>query len=243
MPEQPRNLNKNNKSTNNFPIVISLGLALLTLGLSWRIFTVITIASGVTWFVKRYQEKQKQQKDYLNIIFYQLIQENNGYITALDLAINSQLSGKIVQEFLDEQAKEFGAELEITQEGGLLYYFPTAVSLVGKTTDKTLENNTQLISKVSNYEAQLPNNSQLNYHLKDIPEDISENSQLQSATEIVSPLTQKELAIRLNVHASTISKRKTKPDFGEWSSQKDPESIAWKYFKEQAQFLPIIPRF
>ncbi|NEP07143.1 MAG: hypothetical protein F6K34_21410, partial [Okeania sp. SIO4D6] len=96
-------------------------------------------------------------------------------------------------------------------------------------------NNTQLISKDSNYEAQLPNNS----HLKDIPE----NSLLQSATEIVSPLTQKELAIRLNVHASTISKRKTKPDFGEWSSQKDPESIAWKYFKEQAQFLPIIPRF
>ncbi|GGA08331.1 hypothetical protein [Okeania sp. KiyG1] len=56
----------------------------------------------------------------MNIIFYQLIQENNGYITALDLAINSQLSGKIVQEFLDEQAKEFGAELEITQEG--VYY-------------------------------------------------------------------------------------------------------------------------
>ncbi|NEP89741.1 MAG: hypothetical protein F6K18_24530 [Okeania sp. SIO2C2] len=235
MPEQPRNLNNNNKSTDNFPIVISFGLALLMLGLSWRIFTIIAIASGVTWFVKRYQEKQKQQKDYLNNIFYQLIQENNGYITALDLAINSQLSGKIVQEFLDEQAKEFGAELEITQEGGLLYYFPTAVSLVGRTTDKILENNTQLISKDSNYEAQLPNNS----HLKDIPE----NSLLQSATEIVSPLTQKELAIRLNVHASTISKRKTKPDFGEWSSQKDPESIAWKYFKEQAQFLPIIPRF
>ncbi|NEQ76269.1 MAG: hypothetical protein F6K23_26445 [Okeania sp. SIO2C9] len=239
MPEQPRNLNTNNKSTDNFPIVISFGLALLMLGLSWRIFTIIAIASGVTWFVKRYQEKQKQQKDYLNSIFYQLIQENNGYITALDLAINSQLSGKIVQEFLDEQAKEFGAELEITQEGSLLYYFPTAVSLVGRPTDKILEHNTQLIPKVSNYETQLPKNSQLNSHLKDFPE----NSQLQSATEIASPLTQKELAIRLNVHASTISKRKTKPDFGEWSSQKDPESIAWKYFQEQAQFLPIIPRF
>ena len=241
MPEQPRNLNNQNKSTNNFPIVISLGLALLMLGLSWRIFTIITIASGVTWFVKRYQEKQKQQKDYLKNIFYQLIQENNGYITALDLAINSQLSGKIVQEFLDQQVKEFGAELEVTQEGGLLYYFPTAVSLVERITDKTLENNNQLISKVSNSEAQLSNISELNYPLEDI--DISENSQLQSATKIVSPLTQKELAIRLNVHASTISKRKTKPDFGEWSSQKDPESIAWKYFKEQAQFLPIIPRF
>ncbi|NES70788.1 MAG: hypothetical protein F6K24_39045, partial [Okeania sp. SIO2D1] len=163
----------------------------------------------------------------------------NGYITALDLAINSQLSGKIVQEFLDEKAKEFGAELEITQEGSLLYYFPTAVSLVGRPTDKILEHNTQLIPKVSNYETQLPKNSQINSHLKDFPE----NSQLQSATEIASPLTQKELAIRLNVHASTISKRKTKPDFGEWSSQKDPESIAWKYFQEQAQFLPIIPRF
>ncbi|RQH16756.1 hypothetical protein [Okeania hirsuta] len=160
MPEQPRKINNNNKSTDNFPIVISFGLALLMLGLSWRIFTIIAIASGVTWFVKRYQEKQQQQKDYLNNIFYQLIQENNGYITALDLAINSQLSGKIVQEFLDEQAKEFGAELEITQEGSLLYYFPTAVSLVGRPTDKILEHNTQLIPKVSNYETQLPKNSQ-----------------------------------------------------------------------------------
>ena len=162
--------------------------------------------------------------------------------------MNSQLSGKVVQKFLDERAKEFGAELEITDQGALLYYFPTAVSLVaGQTnqevevaTDQILGYNSQLFSeemieKLSNPWTP-PQHSQVNCSLKFEPE----NNQFEPANKAISLfLTQKELATRLNVHASTISKRKTKPDFSQWSSQKDPESIPWKYLKEQGRFLPI----
>ncbi|MGD1716530.1 hypothetical protein [Dapis sp. BLCC M172] len=245
MSKTPNNLDIN--STNNFPIVISIGLGLLMLSLSWRLFAIIVIASGLTWTFRRYREQQKHQQDGLNALFYKLIQENQGHITALDLAINSQLSGKVVQEFLDERAKEFGAELEITEQGGLLYYFPTAVSLVAGqakeefklSTDKILGYNNRLgseeiIEKVSN-PWNSPQYSQVNCSLK----FEHKNNKLDGKNQAVSTfLTQKELATRLNVHASTISKRKTKPDFSQWSSQKDPESISWKYLKEQGRFLP-----
>ncbi|MGK7922152.1 MAG: hypothetical protein AB4080_19315 [Trichodesmium sp.] len=214
------------------------------LGLSWRLFTIIAIVSGLTWTIKRYQEQQKQQQDYLNVIFYQFIQENQGHITALDLAIKSQLSGKVVQEFLDQRAKEFGAELEITEQGGLLYYFPTAVSLIsnqvneelGITANQIFKNDTLSVSEqiIEKDNQTLGKHSQVNSHLNLEQEDEVNYNQIISLS-----LTQKELADRLNVHSSTISKRKTKPDFGQWSSQKDPELISWRYIKEQAIFLPI----
>ncbi len=176
MSKTPNNLETN--PTNNFPIVISLGLGLLILSLSWHLFAIIAIGSGVTWTFRRYQEQQKHQQDSLNALFYKLIQENQGYITALDLAINSQLSGKVVQEFLDERAKEFGAELEITEQGGLLYYFPTAISLVAGqakeevevSRDKILGYNNRLVSeaiieKVSN-PGSPPQYSQVDYSIK-----------------------------------------------------------------------------
>jgi len=248
MSKIPKNLDIN--PTNNFPIVISLGLGLLILSLSWRLFVIMVIGSGLIWTFRRYQEQQKHQQDYLNALFYRLIQENQGHITALDLAMNSQLSGKVVQEFLDERAKEFGAELEVTEQGGLLYYFPTAVSLVAGqakeevevSTDRVLGCNSRLVSEEIIEKVSNPNpwtslqHSQVNCSLKFEPE----NNQFEAANKAVSLfLTQKELASRLNVHASTISKRKTKPDFSQWSSQKDPKSIPWKYLKEQARFLPI----
>ena len=249
MSKIPKNVDT--RPTNNSPIVISLGFGLLMLGLSWRLFAIIAMGTGLTWIISHYQKKHKQQQDCLNNFFYQLIEKNQGYITALDLAMNSQLPGKVVQEFLDERAKEFSAELEITEQGGLLYYFPTSVSLVDSqrkqefeiSTEQILGYNSQLISeeiieKVSNPWT-TPQHSRVNSHLKPNPE----NHQFKLTSKSVSlSLTQKELATRLNVHTSTISKRKTKPDFSQWSSQKDPESISWKYVKEQARFLPIVSK-
>ncbi|NEQ41045.1 MAG: hypothetical protein F6K40_34475 [Okeania sp. SIO3I5] len=247
MSKIPKNVDT--RPTNNSPFVISLGLGLLMLGLSWRLSAIIAIGTGLTWIISHYQKENKQQQDCLNNLFYQLIEKNQGYITALDLAMNSQLPGKVVQEFLDERAKEFGAELEITEQGGLLYYFPTSVSLVDGQrkqeveipTEPILGYDSQLVSeeileKVSNSWTP-PQYSRVNSNLKSNPE----NHQFKLTSKAVSlSLTQKELATRLNVHSSTISKRKTKPDFSQWSSQKDPESISWKYVKEQARFLPIV---
>lgn len=251
-------------------MVIPIGLGLLMLGLSWRLFVIITVGSGITWIIRRYYQQQQQQQAYLNATFYRLIQENQGHITALDLAMNSQLPGKVVQEFLDERAKEFAPELEITEQGGLLYYFPTAVSLVSGQTNQvensqekivqlgsvktpakdSLEDDGQLVSEEIIQTVSSHFNHREQQHQPHIATNIEfcqqnqkelQNNQFHDSHQLVSLcLTQTELANRLGVHASTISKRKSKPDFAQWSSQKDPESISWKYSKEQALFLPII---
>ena len=242
MSKIPKNLDKN--PINEYPIMIFIGLGLLMLSLPWRFLAIIMIGLGVLWTFRRYQEQKKHQQNSLNTLFYKLISENRGHITALDLAMNSKLSGKVVQRFLDERAKEFGAELEITEQGGLLYYFPTAVSLVADAdqvkeiievpVDETLGYNDELALEEVSISGTPPQHSQIDCGLQFTPE----NNYSEDIDKELS-LTQKELAARLNVHSSTISKRKTKPDFSEWSGQKDPESISWKYLKEQARFLPI----
>lgn len=50
------------------------------------------------------------------------------------------------------------------------------------------------------------------------------------------PLTAVALATRLNVSATTISRRKSKPDFSKWTRNKDPEGIAWRYSKKSRLF-------
>jgi hypothetical protein len=58
----------------------------------------------------------------------------------------------------------------------------------------------------------------------------------QSALE---SLLQSELAKRLDVHSSTVYKRRADPDFPEWSRSRDPEGIAWKYSPDTKQFSPL----
>ncbi|MGB7444665.1 MAG: hypothetical protein WA919_26660 [Coleofasciculaceae cyanobacterium] len=51
-------------------------------------------------------------------------------------------------------------------------------------------------------------------------------------------LTQADLARRLGVSSSTIGKRKSKPDFRQWSIDKDPDSIPWRYDEKTKRFSP-----
>ncbi|HEY9649588.1 MAG TPA: heavy metal translocating P-type ATPase, partial [Coleofasciculaceae cyanobacterium] len=51
------------------------------------------------------------------------------------------------------------------------------------------------------------------------------------------PLTAAALAKRLQVSDTTISRRKSKPDFLEWTRCKDPEGVAWTYSKTSKLFL------
>lgn len=53
-----------------------------------------------------------------------------------------------------------------------------------------------------------------------------------------TPMTQAALARRLGVNTSTISRMQSKPNFSEWSQQKDPEGIAWVKSPETKLFYP-----
>ena len=51
------------------------------------------------------------------------------------------------------------------------------------------------------------------------------------------PLTAMALAHRLRVSATTISRRKSKPDFSQWTCTHDPEGIPWTYSKQSRLFM------
>ena len=67
-------------------------------------------------------------------------------------------------------------------------------------------------------------------------EDSLDSSEAES-TESIS-LIQAELAKRLDLHSSTVGKRKSDSDFSEWSQSRDPEGIAWQYVPETKMFVP-----
>lgn len=51
-------------------------------------------------------------------------------------------------------------------------------------------------------------------------------------------LTGTQLADRLNIHSSILSRRRSKPDFSEWSQKLDPNRVAWKYIGFSRRFYP-----
>ena len=61
----------------------------------------------------------------------------------------------------------------------------------------------------------------------------------QPSTESDFSLIQAELAKRLDLHSSTVGKRKSEPDFSEWSQSRDPDGIAWQYVPETKMFVPL----
>ncbi len=53
-------------------------------------------------------------------------------------------------------------------------------------------------------------------------------------------LTQAELAKRLEVDPGTLTKNRSKPNFPDWSGDKDPENISWSYLSELKRYTPLL---
>lgn len=191
---------------------------------SGGMFWTIAAAAGIGWAYKLYQQQQKNKLARLDEVFYRLIQENQGRVTALDLAMNAKLPGEKTQQYLDDRAKEFAADFEVTEQGGILYYFQTA-----KPAEKTeIIAQQTAVKQVENQPAKA---------LEKPPQLFPIAKPKVASTPKIS-FTQTELSRRFKVHANTISKWKVKPDFAEWSRQKDPEAIAWEYSTENKRFYP-----
>ncbi|NET01784.1 MAG: hypothetical protein F6K61_14665 [Sphaerospermopsis sp. SIO1G1] len=72
------------------------------------------------------QEEQRnlhlQEQERLSQ-FYQLLQANDGKITLLGFAMQSQLPAAEAKQFLDQKAKEFNANFQVNEEGSISYHF------------------------------------------------------------------------------------------------------------------------
>ena len=86
------------------PIAVLISFLLAT----WPILLALLVF-GVSWNVwQRYQWQKWSQQ--VNPTFHQLILQNKGYITALDLAIKANFSAEIAKRYLETKAGEFGAQ-------------------------------------------------------------------------------------------------------------------------------------
>lgn len=68
--------------------------------------------------------------------------------------------------------------------------------------------------------------------------EVDQSVETLHATSLPTSMNQVALAKRLGVNTSTISRMQSKPNFSEWSQQKDPEGIAWVRSPDTKLFYP-----
>lgn len=84
----------------------------------------IPTAAWGTWLAwGLYRQRQREERDRLQAIFYRLLQQGHGSITVLELAMEAKLSGEDAKQYLDAKAREFGATFDVTDRGSITYEF------------------------------------------------------------------------------------------------------------------------
>ncbi len=77
-------------------------------------------------------------------------------------------------------------------------------------------------------------------NLDDLPTPIATSHLPESTPDRpIFKIIQSELAKRLDVHSSTIYKRRSEPDFTDWTRNRDPEGLAWAYAEENKEYYRV----
>lgn len=220
-------------------LIVLLPVAFLFafLFVAWPVVLGVILVGILFKLWQVYQVRQLSKR--INPFFHQLLKETQGRVTTLDLAMKVNLSASAAKQYLESKAQEFGAQRQDYPEQGSVYYFVTAGTL-GSLFDDS--------EPSSPYPSQ-PVMDEASEPLESSPEDEQPQSPDSAETEqgeehspekqIPKSLIQSELAKRLNVHSSTVLKRKTESYFADWSRGRDPEGIAWKYSPKTKLFFPI----
>lgn len=105
--------------------VVIVGTVFVILRTLFPILPILvpTLIGG--WIWQRSRRLYKLQQSSLDTAFYQLLQDYEGRMTLLDLAMSTKLPAIVVQQYLDTQVREFAAQLEVTAAGEIVYVFST----------------------------------------------------------------------------------------------------------------------
>ncbi|MEH1852276.1 MAG: hypothetical protein V7L11_11440 [Nostoc sp.] len=222
-------------------LLLPISFLIIFLVATWRILlALIVLAIGF----KVWQEYQWQQWTVrVNPIFHQLVRENQGRLTPMDLAIKGNFPGTTAKRYLDGKASEFGASIVNSEESGQSYYFITA-SILGNILDSSepvKELTAPTVTKTArSLLAPPPTPREEEPETESLPRQTHEEAQRSLEKQLIfGSLIQSELAKRLNVYSSTVYKRRNDPEFPEWSRSKDPDGIAWSYSEKTKEFFPL----
>ena len=268
----------NNKSAGILVLILPLGVGLVLLYRAW-LYILFAIGVVLAWNVwSTYQWEQWSLQ--VNPIFNQLIQENQGCLTAVDLSLKGNLTPNAARKYLERKADEFGAYRRSYQDKGTVYYFITA-STLGKIFDESelteeetpapvLTASTPPVSIAASipepektFASPFASLAEIKEERQTVPDAIAEITPITETEQIPEPieetvpeaiatepvaaqttsnaltLIQSDLAKRLDTTSSTIARRKTEPDFADWSLSKDPDGVAWSYDPETKLFMAI----
>lgn len=237
-------------------LIFPIALLIIFLFATWPVLLALVVLSAIWNVWQQYQWQKWSQQ--VNPIFHQLIQQNRGSITALDLAMKAGFSAQTAKRYLDIKAEEFGAQRQDYEDQGTLYYFITA-STLGSIFDESeppsKPNREDVLPRPSLSPQELlesrigPSRDAIHPSLEDAQHTSLTDDDSSSQEEQAEPpnhqqpppksLIQSELAKRLDVHSSTVYKRRDDPDFAEWSRSRDPDGIAWKFLPDTKLFSPL----
>ncbi len=220
-------------------LILPIALLMIFLLATWPVLLALGVLGVSLNLWQRYQWQQWSQQ--VNPIFHQLIQENRGCITALDLAAKANFSAQTAKRYLDTKAEEFAAQRQDNEDKGTVYYFITARTLGNIFDDSEPPSQSKSEPFASNSPEVLEPLAQNQQMPTESRKETSKNQPSSTNHEQSAPgsLIQAELAKRLEVHSSTVYKRRADPDFPEWSRSRDPEGIAWNYSPDTRQFFPL----
>lgn len=238
-------------------LIIPIALIAVVVATAWPILLALLFTIIVWQIVQQWQWQRFVGK--VNPAFNQLIRENNGCVTPVDLAMKANIEGNKANKFLEYKATEFSAKSREVANQGKVYYFLTASAVEGffeqPETLETLEETEVEEPETSPPESAIAESSlatAVTEEMETSPTTSPENHQTATHTEVPTTshqpeteetdavsLIQAELARRLMVHSSTVGKRKLDPDFSEWSRQRDPEKIPWQYSDDTKLFYPL----
>jgi len=92
------------------------------------IFVGLPLISLAAWLMQTERRQvQQQQHDLLQDSFFKVLKENRGYISVMQFAMASGLEGGLAKAYLDERALEFNADYDVSETGGITYYFELGV--------------------------------------------------------------------------------------------------------------------
>jgi hypothetical protein len=325
-------------------VLIPAALTMSALFVAWPFILGVTllIAGGNIW--QSYEWSRTARS--IDPIFQQLIVQNRGEISPIDLSISAKVAGKVANKYLAIRADEFGTGSRQHPDRGQVYYFisvstlgtifddseidtpalmpatapvvafdlapipaefipelsvqpelvpslpvsptpivpvklaamPPELPVAELVTEAPLANATTRLDPIPSSEppliletpfvvesavnsppapalgsvAELSNLRQLFDEEQPAPTAtptiVEIEEQLTIASTPAAPILdrsvvliiQSELAKRLDVHPSTIYKRRSEPGFTDWTRNRDPEGLAWGYAEVEKEYYQII---
>lgn len=116
-----------NGSAGALVLIIPLAFSFVALYMLWPLLLLIAamIVAFQLWQNYQWQKWCREINPYFN----QLIKENRGYLTPVDLSVKANLTAKDAKAFLARKSDEYGTKPQSIPEKGMVYFFPTASAL------------------------------------------------------------------------------------------------------------------